>query len=244
MVFFEGVDCCAHPSFSHWEFHMGQMIEFDRPDGGRTEGYLASAGDGTPGMILIQEWWGLKPHIKDIAERLASAGITTLAPDLYRGRLAADADEASHMMNGLDFADATTQDLQGALDHLREHLGCGKVGVMGFCMGGALTIAAGVHIKDLQAAVCYYGIPPEEFADPAKIAPPLLGHFATRDDWCTPEKVDALEARMKAAGKPPTLHRYAADHAFFNVTRPEVYDAAAAELSWARTIDFLKQHLG
>lgn len=222
---------------------MGQMIEFDRPDGGRTAGYLASAGDGAPGMILIQEWWGLKPHIKDIAERLASAGITTLAPDLYRGRLAADADEASHMMNGLDFADATTQDLQGALNHLREHLGCGEVGVMGFCMGGALTIAAGVHVKDLQAAVCFYGIPPTEFADPAQIEAPFLGHFATRDDWCTPEKVDALEARMQAAGRQPVIHRYVADHAFFNKTRPEVYDEAAAELAWSRTLDFLKRHL-
>ncbi|WP_343627937.1 dienelactone hydrolase family protein [Roseateles sp.] len=223
---------------------MGQMIEFARPDGGTTSGYLAGGGQGAPGMILIQEWWGLKPHIKEIAEQLATAGITTLAPDLYRGRIAADADEASHMMNGLDFADATTQDLQGALNHLRDELGCGKVGVMGFCMGGALTITSGVFIKDLQAAVCYYGIPPVEFADPAKIEAPFLGHFATRDDWCTPEKVDALEARLKAGGHQPEIHRYVADHAFSNKTRPEVYDAAAAQLAWTRTLDFLKKHLG
>lgn len=222
---------------------MGQMIEFDRPDGGRSSGYLASAGEGAPGMILIQEWWGLKPHIKDIAERLASAGITTLAPDLYRGRIAASADEASHMMDGLDFADATGQDVQGALNHLRGQLGCGKVAVMGYCMGGALVVLAGVHVPDLQAAVCYYGLPPTEFADPARVAPPFLGHFATRDDWCTPEKVDDFEARMKAAGLHPQIHRYEADHAFSNVTRPEVYDAAAAELAWQRTLDFLKQHL-
>jgi carboxymethylenebutenolidase len=222
---------------------MGQMIDFERPDGALTPGYLASAGEGSPGMILIQEWWGLKPHIKDIAERLASAGITALAPDLFRGRIASDADEASHLMNGLDFADATTQDLQGALNHLRDQLGCGAVGVMGYCMGGALTIAAGVHVKDLQAAVCYYGIPPAEFADPAKIAAPFLGHFATRDDWCTPEKVDALEARMKGAGKQPVIHRYVADHAFSNSTRPEVYDKAAADLAWTRTLDFLHHHL-
>ncbi|UXH78878.1 dienelactone hydrolase family protein [Roseateles amylovorans] len=222
---------------------MGQMIEFDRPDGGRTSGYLASAGDGAPGMILIQEWWGLKPHIKDIAERLASAGITTLAPDLYRGRIAADADEASHLMNGLDFGDATTQDLQGALNHLRDRLGCAKVGVMGYCMGGALTVAASVHVPELDAAVCYYGIPPTEFADPAKISVPFMGHFATRDDWCTPEKVSDLEQRMTTAGKHPAIHRYEADHAFSNATRPEVYDADAAQLAWQRTLDFLKQHL-
>lgn len=222
---------------------MGQMIEFDRPDGGRTSGYLASAGAGAPGMILIQEWWGLKPHIKDIAERLASAGITTLAPDLYRGRIAADADEASHLMNGLDFGDATHQDLRGAFDHLRDQLGCAKVGVMGYCMGGALTVAASVHLPELDAAVCYYGIPPTEFADPAQIRVPFMGHFATRDDWCTPDKVSALEQRMTGAGQHPAIHRYDADHAFSNATRPEVYDADAAALAWQRTLDFLKQHL-
>lgn len=222
---------------------MGQMIEFKRPDGGVSNGYLASAGDGAPGMILIQEWWGLKPHIKDIAERLAAAGITTLAPDLYRGRIASDADEANHMMSGLDFADATQQDLRGALEHLRESQACPKVGVMGFCMGGALTVAAAVHLKGLDAAVCFYGLPPTEFADPAKIAAPFQGHFADKDDWCTPELVTKAEARMRDAGLKPEIHRYACDHAFFNNSRPEVYNAAAAELAWQRLQVFLKQHL-
>lgn len=222
---------------------MGQMIEFARPDGGQSSGYLASAGPGAPGVIVIQEWWGLKPHIKAIADRLAEAGFTALAPDLYRGRIAADADEASHMMNNLDFADATHQDLRGAVGHLTGAIGCPKVGVMGYCMGGALTIAAAVHVPALSAAVCYYGIPPQEFADPADIATPFLGHFATRDDWCTPEKVDALQARMTGAGKHPVIHRYEADHAFSNSTRPEVYDAQAAELAWSRTVDFLRQQL-
>lgn len=222
---------------------MGQMIEFARPDGGTSSGYLASAGAGAPAMIVIQEWWGLKPHIKAICDRLAEAGITALAPDLYRGRIAADADEASHMMNNLDFGDATNQDLRGALDHLKTQEKSGKVGVMGYCMGGALTIAAAVHVTGLHAAVCYYGIPPAEFADPAKIATPFLGHFAQRDDWCTPAKVDELEARMTGAGQHPQIHRYDAAHAFSNSTRPEAYDAQAAELAWTRTLAFLKQYL-
>jgi len=221
---------------------MGSMIDIKRPDGGSSPAYLASAGAGAPGLVLIQEWWGLAPHIKDIADRLAAGGITALAPDLYRGRLAGDADEASHMMNHLDFADATHQDLRGAVDHLKQS-GCAKVGVMGYCMGGALTIAAAVHVPQVAAAVCYYGIPPTEFADPADIRSPFLGHFAVRDDWCTPEKVEALRQRMSGAGLHPEIHLYEADHAFFNVTRPEVYDAEAAQLSWERSLAFLKQHL-
>lgn len=167
---------------------MAQMIDFRRPDGGSGRAYLAEAGTGRPGLILIQEWWGLNAHIRDIAERFAAAGYTTLAPDLYRGRLAADADEASHLMAGLDFADATHQDMAGALAYLKAR--CPKVGVLGFCMGGALTIAAAVHLQGLAAASCFYGIPPSGFADPARIAIPFQGHFAERDDWCTPALVD------------------------------------------------------
>ncbi|MCX2861525.1 dienelactone hydrolase family protein [Paucibacter sp. PLA-PC-4] len=217
---------------------MGQMIDFQRPDGGTSSAWLAEAGTGRPGLILIQEWWGLNPHIRELAERFAAAGYTTLAPDLYRGRIAADADEANHLMSGLDFADATHQDLAGALGFLQAR--CPRIGVLGFCMGGALTIAAAVHLPGLAAACCFYGIPPAEFADPAKIAIPLQGHFAERDDWCTPATVDGLVAALKA---PAEIHRYPADHAFFNDQRPEVFDAASAQLAWRRTLDFLGRTL-
>jgi carboxymethylenebutenolidase len=220
---------------------MGQMIEFLRPDGGHTKGYLAEAAPGAPSVILIQEWWGLNDHIRSLADRMAAAGITTLAPDLYRGRVASNADEASHMMTGLDFADATHQDLRGATQHLAQR--GGKVGVMGFCMGGALTIASAVHVPGLSAAVCFYGIPPATFADPARIVIPLQGHFASQDDWCTPEAVDKLEAAMKSSGQSPDIHRYAAQHAFVNQTRPEVYDAGCALLAWSRSLAFLQMHL-
>lgn len=220
---------------------MGQMIEFKRPDGGSTRGYLADAGPGTPGVILIQEWWGLNEHIQRLVDRMAAAGITTLAPDLYRGRLAHSADEASHMMTGLDFADATHQDLRGATQYLAQR--GGKVGVMGFCMGGALTVASAVHVPGLSAAVCFYGIPPAGFADPARIRIPFQGHFASLDDWCTPALVDKLEAAMAQAGQHPDIHRYKAHHAFVNQTRPEVYDAACAQQAWDRTVSFLHTHL-
>lgn len=220
---------------------MGQILEFTRPDGERTRGYWAEAGPARPGVVVIQEWWGLNAHICSIADRFAAAGFSALAPDLYRGRIASSADEASHMMDGLDFADATHQDLAGAVAFLGAR--CPKVGVTGFCMGGALTIAAAVHVPGVAAAVCFYGIPPAEFADPARIRIPFQGHFARRDDWCTPDRVQALEHTLRASPAEVDIHRYEADHAFFNKTRPEVYDVACAEQAWARSVAFLARHL-
>jgi carboxymethylenebutenolidase len=213
-------------------------IEFKRPDGGTSRAYLADAGPGKPGIVLIQEWWGLNEQICAVADRCAAAGFTTLAPDLYRGRLASSADEASHLMTGLDFGDATHQDLAGALAYLQPH--CSKVGVTGFCMGGALTIAAAVHVPGYAAASCFYGIPPAEFADPATIAIPFQGHFADLDDWCTPAAVNGLEGKLKV---PAEIYRYHAHHAFFNERRPEVFDAACAKQAWERTIAFFGKHL-
>lgn len=224
---------------------MGQRIEFERPDGSLCPGYLAQTGAGQPGVIVIQEWWGLNAQICGIADHFADAGFNALAPDLFHGRVTQDPDEARHLMNGLDFAGATHQDIRGATDHLRGvgGNGGGKVGVMGFCMGGALTLAAAVHVPGLAAAVCFYGIPPKEFADPADIRIPFQGHFAQRDDWCTPAAVDALEAALKGAGHPPEIYRYDAAHAFFNEQRPEVHDPENARLAWQRTLDFLRRHL-
>ena len=217
---------------------MGAMIEFSRPDGGKTKGYLATAGSGRPGIVVIQEWWGLNDQICGVADRFARAGYNALAPDLYKGRLTAVPDEANHLMSGLDFPDATHQDLRGAVLDLKKH--GPKVAVMGFCMGGALTVAAAVHIPEIAAGVCFYGIPPKEFADPARIAVPFQGHFANQDDWCTPTAVDALETAM--AGKNPDIHRYDAAHAFFN-ERSAAYDVACATQAWDRMAAFLKAKL-
>ena len=221
---------------------MGTMIEFARPDGGRTKGYLASAGNNRPGIVIIQEWWGLNDQICGVADRFARAGYNALAPDLYKGRLTAVPDEANHLMSGLDFPDATHQDLRGAALHLKSQSGPSgaKVGLMGFCMGGALTIAALVHVPEFAAGVCFYGIPPQEFADPAKIKAPFQGHFANQDDWCTPAAVDALESAMKAAGAAPEIYRYDAAHAFFN-ERSAAYDLASANQSWERAASFLEK---
>jgi carboxymethylenebutenolidase len=215
---------------------MGTMIEFARPDGGKTKGYLATAGQGRPGVVVIQEWWGLNDQICGVADRFARAGYNALAPDLYKGRLATEPDEANHLMTGLDFADATHQDLRGAAQQLQAQ--SGRVAVMGYCMGGALTIAAAVHLPEFAAGVCFYGIPPKAFADPAKIRMPLQGHFANKDDWCTPAAVDDLERTLKAAGVRHEIYRYDAAHAFAN-ERSAAYDVACANQAWERMATFL-----
>lgn len=220
---------------------MGTMIDVSRPDGAPIRAYLADAGAKRPCVVVIQEWWGLNEQICSVADRFASAGFTALAPDLYQGRVTQKPDEASHLMNGLDFPGATHQDIRGAAQYLKK-MG-GQVGVMGFCMGGALAIAAAVHVPEVSAAVCFYGLPPREFADPADIQIPFQGHFANQDDWVTPQAVDGLEKAMQAAGRHPEIYRYAAHHAFFNQLRPEVYDPACAALAWERMLGFLGRHL-
>jgi len=220
---------------------MGEMIKFLRPDGEKIDGYFAEAGKNRPGVVVIQEWWGLNPHICSIADRLAAAGYNALAPDLYRGRVAQNPDEAQHMMAGLDFPGATNQDIRGAVRHLAA-LG-GKVGVMGFCMGGALALAAAVHVPEMAAAVCFYGMPDKGFADPVNIKHPFQGHFASRDNWVTPQAVDGMEKAMIGAGLAPEFYRYEADHAFCNSTRPDVYDAKCASLAWERMLAFWGKHL-
>ena len=220
---------------------MGAMIDFARPDGGRTKGYLAAAGQGRPGIVVIQEWWGLNDQICGVADRFARAGYNALAPDLYQGRVTTAPDEANHLMEGLDFEGATHQDLRGAAQHLMVQ--SGRVAAIGFCMGGALTVAAAVHVPEVAAGVCFYGIPPKDFADPSRIRVPFQGHFANRDDWCTPAAVDALERALQAAGARAELYRYDAAHAFAN-ERSAAYDVGCANQAWDRMSAFLAAHIG
>src|ERR1700730_3151149 len=219
---------------------MGIMTDFARPDGVAANGYLAVAGRGRPGCTVIQELWGLNDHSCGFADRFARAGYNALAPDLYKGRLTTEPDEANHLMTGLDYPGATHQDLRGAAQHLKGQ--SARVAVMGFCMGGALTIAAAVHVPEVDAAVCLYGIPPKDFADPAKIRVPFQGHFANQDDWCTPAAVDELERALKAADIKHEIYRYDAAHAFAN-ERSAAYDVACANQAWDRMSAFLKANI-
>ena len=222
---------------------MGEMIQFKRPDGKTCPGYLATpkAGASAPGFVCIQEWWGLNDQIKKTADRLADAGYRALVPDLYRGKVAKASDEANHMMANLNFPDAAGQDIRGAVQHLKQS--SKKVVVGGFCMGGALTILAAVRAPEMDAGACFYGIPDLPAAELKKIKIPLICHFANNDGWCTPAKVNELEATLKQSKSQFELYRYDAKHAFMNEARPEVYDAASAKLAWDRTLKFLQKAL-
>ena len=229
---------------------MGKTINYSRPDGGNVAGYLTepAGGAAAPGMVVIQEWWGLNDQIRGVADKLAAAGYRALVPDLYRGKVALEANEAQHLMTGLNFGDATGQDIRGAVQYLKA-TGSAKVGVTGFCMGGALTVLSAVNVPEADACVIWYGFPPLEYVDASKIKAPLLGHWATRDEAFPIGKVDELEAKLRAANVAFEFHRYDAKHAFANETADSKnlamlkYDAAAAALAWQRTMDFLRKHL-
>jgi carboxymethylenebutenolidase len=230
----------------------GQMVDFKRPDGQSVNGYLAEAVNPVASLVVIQEWWGLNDQIRGVADRAAAAGFTALVPDLYRGKSTVEAEEAHHLMTGLNFGDAASQDVRGAVQFLKaRHSGSGKVGVTGFCMGGALTVLAATMIPEADAAVIWYGLPPLEYVDASKIKMPLMAHWATQDQVFSIDSVDALEQKLKAAGVSLESHRYLASHGFANENaqgpgRIEAtqYDAAWAQLAWDRTMRFLGANLG
>ncbi len=199
---------------------------------------------GHPAIILLQEWWGLNEDMRRTAQRLADLGHTVLMPDLYRGRVTTDPAQAAQWKAALDVEDVTTQDLPACVHGLKHQpRPAQRVGVMGFCLGGALTVAAAARVAGLDAAVCFYGIPPLKLADPARIAIPFMGHFALKDDWCTPEAAQRLQTAMTTAGHAPDIHFYDADHGFFNATRADVHSPADAELAWQRSVAFWARHL-
>ncbi len=229
---------------------MGNMINYTRPDGKSVAGYLAepAAGPSAPAIVVIQEWWGLNDQIKGVADKLAAQGYRALVPDLYRGKLGLSANEAEHLMNELDFGDAAGQDVAGAVSHLKAS-GSAKVGVTGFCMGGALTLLSAVFVPHMDAGVAWYGYPPLEFIDASKIKAPLMAHFAIEDVPFPIAKVDELEKKLAVAKVQFEFHRYQAKHAFANEEADSKgltflkYDAALAELAWTRTMGFFETHL-
>jgi carboxymethylenebutenolidase len=224
-----------------------EMVEF-KSNGGTARGYLAvpEAGRRGPGVVVIQEWWGLVPHIKDVCERFAAEGFVALAPDLYHGRTTASPDEAGKLMMALNIEE-TEKDLRGAIDYLLAHESVEgeRVGTVGFCMGGALSLYAASKNEAVGACVVFYGGHPKVKPDLENLRAPVLGLYAERDDFVTPAIARELEAKLKSLGKTAEIHIYAgADHAFFNDDRPEVFNATAAADAWQRTVPFLREHLG
>lgn len=219
---------------------MGEMIEF-ASNGKTCPGYLAGKG---AGVIVIQEWWGLVSHIKDVCDRLAAEGFTALAPDLYHGQASKEPTEAGKLMMDLEVEQAA-KDLSGAVDHLLslDAVEPKKVGSVGFCMGGSLSIWLAT-ITPIAACVVYYGGAYKTQPDYSKLKGPVQGHFAETDDWANQEYARNMFAEIEKAGVEADLHIYpGTEHAFFNDSRPEVYVKEAADLSWSRMLDFYRKNL-
>ena len=197
---------------------MGTTVSFSRLDGKSVQGYLAEPQDakGAAAIVVLQEWWGVNEQIRGVADRLASAGYVALVPDLFRGKSTTEAEEAKHLMTGLNFGDATSQDVRGAVRFLKSR--GSKVGITGFCMGGALTLLAVCMVPEIDAAVVWYGCPPLEYIDATEIKAPLQAHWATQDEFFPIATVDQLEKKLREAGVAFDFHRYLAHHAFANDT--------------------------
>jgi carboxymethylenebutenolidase len=223
---------------------MATRIEFSAKDGSQVSGELAlpPGSDKAPGLVLIQEWWGVNDHIRDLADRFAAEGFVVLAPDLYHGQSTKDPAEAGKLMTELDGARAFG-DIQAAVQALLANPRVnGKIGVTGFCMGGAYAFVAATRIPEISAGVPFYGVPPAGRADYTRHVP-IMAHFARIDQWATVEKAEEIQKEITSHGGSMTLHVYEAEHAFANDTRPEVYNPEAAKLAWQRSVAFLHQHL-
>jgi len=224
----------------------GQMVEF-KSNGGTCQGYLATPESGSgPGVVVLQEWWGLVDHIKDVADRFAEAGYVALAPDFYNGETTTSPDDAGKMMMALNIGESE-KILRGAIDYVigLDATSSDKVGTVGFCMGGQLSLFAACANPKVGACVVYYGIHPEVHPDIPNLQAPVLGFFAEKDGFVTPEVARKLESDLKDAGKSVEIHIYSgADHAFFNDTRTEVYNKSYAEDTWRKMLALYQANLG
>ncbi|HEU4731954.1 MAG TPA: dienelactone hydrolase family protein [Kofleriaceae bacterium] len=213
-----------------------QRVTFPSSAGEASGVLVTPAGGGKPpGVVVLQEWWGVNEQIQSVAGRYADAGFVALVPDLYHGKIAKDADEAGRMMKALDFGKAV-QEIAGAVNFLRNR-GSGKIAITGYCMGGALTFASAVNIRGLAAVVPFYGLPGD--LDWSKIDAPVQAHFAQHDDWATAAGAQKIKDAVKV---PMELFVYDAQHAFANDRRPDVYNPAAAKQAWDRALAFIQSH--
>jgi carboxymethylenebutenolidase len=221
----------------------GKMVDFPS-NGGTTTGYLATPASGQgPGVLVIQEWWGLVGHIKKVCDRFAAEGFSALAPDMYHGQTASEPDGAGKLFMALNIGQAE-KDLRGAARYLAQHSSTAKLGAVGFCMGGQLALFAGTLNPSVGAVVNFYGIHPNVKPDYSKLAGPVLGLFAEKDGFVTPQVAKDTDAAIKKAGQQSEINIYpSVDHGFFNDERPDVYNKAAADDAWRRTLAHFRQNL-
>jgi carboxymethylenebutenolidase len=221
----------------------GSMVQFP-VNGTQTSGYLATPASGRgPGVIVIQEWWGLVQHIKNVCDRFAAEGFTALAPDMYHGQTASEPDGAGKLFMALNIGQAE-KDLRGAAQYLAQRSSTAKLGAVGFCMGGQLALFAATLNPSVGACVNFYGIHPNVKPDYSKLSGPVLGLFAEKDGFVTPQVARDVDAAIKKAGKQSEIHIYPnADHGFFNDDRADVYNKASADDAWRRTLALFRQNL-
>jgi len=224
---------------------VGQLIDFPA-NGHRASGYLALPPTGRgPGLLILQEWWGLVDHIKDVCDRFAAEGFVALAPDLYHGVATKSPDEAGKLLMALNIEQAGA-DLRGAADALlaRPEVAPNRVATLGFCMGGQLALWAGARYPDrIAACVDFYGIHRNVHVEPTEVRVPVLAHFGRLDKSVPEASARALVDAIRAGGGSIEAHFYDAAHAFFNDSRPTVYNRECALLAWDRTLAFLRHHL-
>lgn len=224
----------------------GRQIAF-ASDGEEAHGYLSVPASGRgPGVIVIQEWWGLVPHIREVCDRLAREGFVALAPDLFRGEATTDPDEAGRLMMHLEIPRAA-RDLDGAVAALlgQDAVEGARVGALGFCMGGQLALFAATRNRRVGAVVDCYGIHPQVTLELSGLEAPVLGIFAEQDGFVPPAAAKKLESDLRDAGKRCEFTIFpGVQHAFLNDSRPDVYDAAAAERAWGQILAFLRAELG
>ncbi len=224
---------------------MSESIEFLARSGEPASGELALAKNVSraPGVIVIHEWWGLNEHIQSILGRFAQAGFAALAPDLFHGVSTKDPARAKSMMTNMDWGQAIDE-ISGAASYLKTHPKVnGHVGVVGFCMGGAVAFTCGAKISEFEAVVPFYGVPPKESLEFKQFRAPVQAHFSKTDQWATVEAAQAIQQELQNLGGQMELHQYDAEHAFMNDTRPEVYSAEQATIAWDRMIAFLRKSL-
>jgi len=219
------------------------MVKFPS-NGGTTDAYLATPASGKgPGVVVIQEWWGLVGHIKSVCDRFAAEGFTALAPDMYHGKTADEPDGAGKLFMALNIGQAE-KDLRGAAAYLAQHSSTKKLGVIGFCMGGQLALFAATLNPSIRATVDFYGIHPNVKPDYSKLSGPVLGLFAEKDTFVTPATAKEVDATIKKAGQQSEIHIYPnVDHAFFNDENKGAYNKAAADDAWRRTLAFFRTNL-
>lgn len=223
---------------------MGTQVSY-KVEGGSSLGYEALPASKGPGVIVIQEYWGLVPHIKNVCDRFAAEGFVAVAPDLYHGQATKSPDEAGRLMMALNI-DQAARDLAGIVKYLHAHpkVSSPKLGIVGFCMGGQLALYAASMSPEIAACVDFYGIHPKVAIDWKSLRCPVLGIFAEKDGYVTPQVAKKLEADMKAGGVKTDFTVYpGVNHAFFNDSRPEVYNNEAAEDAWQKAMKFFRENL-